>query len=107
MTELKSCPFCGGKAMCHPITMDIMCRDLLHTYWRVRCTECGTQIREETDRDKAIATWNRRAEHTATRISVPREGHTAIGHYECGECRGVVGAQDAHCKHCGARLVEP
>lgn len=46
-------------------------------------------------------------ERTAARISVPRDGHTAIGHYECGECRGVVGAQDAHCKHCGCRLVEP
>jgi len=58
------------------------------------------------DEREAIAAWNRRAEHTATRISVPREGHTSIGHYECGECRGVVGAQDAHCKHCGCRLVD-
>ena len=45
-------------------------------------------------------------EHTATRISVPLKGHTSIGHYECGDCRGVVGAQDAYCKHCGARLVD-
>ena len=44
---------------------------------------------------------------TATRISVPHEGHTAIGHYECGDCRCVVGAQDAYCKHCGVKLVEP
>lgn len=56
--------------------------------------------------DEFISGMNRMA-HTATRISVPHEGHTSIGHYECGECRGVVGAQDAHCKHCGARLVEP
>ena len=58
-------------------------------------------------REEAIAEWNRRAIPTATRISVPREGHTAIGHYECGDCRGEVGAQDAHCKHCGARFIEP
>ena len=46
-------------------------------------------------------------EHTATRISVPRDGHTAIGHYDCGDCHAEVGAQDAYCKHCGVRLVEP
>lgn len=56
--------------------------------------------------DEFISGMNRMA-RTATRISVPREGHTAIGHYECGECRGEVGAQDMFCKHCGARLVEP
>ena len=44
---------------------------------------------------------------TATRVKVPLKGHTSIGHYECGGCHGVVGAQDAYCKHCGARLVEP
>ena len=55
--------------------------------------------------EEFISGMNRMA-RTATRISVPREGHTAIGHYECGDCRGEVGAQDAHCKHCGARLVD-
>ena len=43
---------------------------------------------------------------TATRVKVPLKGHTSIGHYECGDCRGVVGAQDAYCKHCGCRLVD-
>ena len=42
---------------------------------------------------------------TATRVKVPHEGHTSIGHYECGGCRGVVGAQDGFCKHCGCKLV--
>lgn len=60
--KLLPCPFCGGKALAHPITMDVMCRDLLHTYWRVRCTECGVAMRDDTDREKAIAAWNRRAE---------------------------------------------
>ena len=108
MTELKSCPFCGGKAAIH-------C-DIPRFYgygYGVGCSnpDCiaysGYGMAAYEAKEDAISAWNRRAEHTATRISVPREGHTAIGHYECGGCRGVVGAQDAHCKHCGCRLVEP
>lgn len=45
-------------------------------------------------------------ERTAMRVSVPRQSHVALGHYECGECHGTVGAQDRYCKHCGARLED-
>ena len=43
---------------------------------------------------------------TAIRISVPRQSHVALGHYECGECHGTVGASDAFCKHCGTRMED-
>ena len=117
MSELKSCPFCGGKAH----LVDDYSSERNKTSYMVwhDCDGCegrsngyGHALNPwfETpwyaDKETAIAAWNRRAERTATRISVPREGHTAIGHYECGDCRGVVGAQDAHCKHCGAKLVD-
>lgn len=41
---------------------------------------------------------------TAKRVSVPRESHVALGHYECGACGAIVGAHDRHCRHCGAEL---
>ena len=43
---------------------------------------------------------------TAKRVSVPRRDHLSMGHYECGACGAVIGAQDAHCKHCGTRLED-
>lgn len=42
----------------------------------------------------------------AKRVSVPRESHVALGHYECGECGKTVDAGDKFCKGCGARLED-
>ncbi|HID5224844.1 Lar family restriction alleviation protein [Proteus mirabilis] len=53
MTELKKCPFCGGKAKSEKY---------LIVYWRVRCTKCFTLQTEMVASEKsAIAAWNRRA----------------------------------------------
>ena len=43
---------------------------------------------------------------TAERVSVPRQSHVALGHYECGECHTTVGPQDNYCRHCGSKLEE-
>lgn len=45
-------------------------------------------------------------ERKARRVSVPRESHVALGHYECGECGKTVDAGDKFCKGCGARLED-
>ena len=58
--ELLPCPFCGERALCHPLTMDARGRDLLHTYWLVRCTKCGARLEESTDRAMAVEAWNGR-----------------------------------------------
>ena len=55
--------------------------------------------------DEFISGMNRMA-HTARRVSVPRESHVALGHYECGECGKTVDAGDKFCKGCGAMLED-
>ncbi len=40
----------------------------------------------------------------AKRVSVPRESHVALGHYECGACGTIVGASDRYCRMCRAEL---
>ena len=56
MSELKRCPFCGGKA-------DVY-RDILSSY-RVAClkvVECsGGQVRWFESKGEAIEAWNKRA----------------------------------------------
>lgn len=45
-------------------------------------------------------------EKTAKRVSIPRESHVALGHYECGACGTIVGAQDRYCRMCRAELED-
>ena len=49
--ELKPCPFCGGEAKSF---------DKLDSAWNVWCPECLHQCNWRTDRETAIAAWNRR-----------------------------------------------
>jgi Lar family restriction alleviation protein len=62
MTELKPCPFCGGKAT---LRSDFGYKEGCQTAW-VRCT-CGADgpisdsCAGETETE-AIAAWNRRVE---------------------------------------------
>ena len=84
MSDLKPCPFCGGKAVIEHSGIDkTRSRDNgdLITTWRVYCPTCGTErkggvseyifCRNETlrlmspqydGRKQAIEAWNRRAE---------------------------------------------
>ena len=55
--------------------------------------------------EEFISGVNRMA-RTTKRISVPRESHVALGHYECGACGKTVDAGDKFCKGCGARLED-
>lgn len=55
MVELKSCPFCGGKA------------ELIKTsgysgnhYYYVRCFGCGIQTMQYSNKDVAADIWNKR-----------------------------------------------
>ena len=50
MTELKPCPFCGGKAeRCYG----------LGEHW-VKCSCCDASIRMNSFKENAIEDWNRR-----------------------------------------------
>lgn len=51
------CPFCAQDPIVEHDYYDHRARS--KTYW-VRCEECGFSLEDFTDRDSAIAYWNRR-----------------------------------------------
>ena len=91
MTDLLSCPFCGGAA---EVYYGVAAHDGTHAY----CTECEirtegykTKAGSTWDVDAAITAWNRRAlpavqpchvnetpksEHDASNVLTPAKGDT-------------------------------
>lgn len=53
-TELKPCPFCGGKADVYAVT------EYPHRV-NIRCVKCGMSGATYTNEKKAAAAWNTRA----------------------------------------------
>ncbi|HHR5806185.1 TPA: Lar family restriction alleviation protein [Providencia alcalifaciens] len=51
MSELKKCPMCGSNRI-HIVG---------YLYKRVSCKNCGTQSVGCSEKSRAIAAWNRRA----------------------------------------------
>lgn len=68
-SELKRCPFCGGKA--NAVEVEIETRhDGAYYMYKVKCIDCGASTKAfgngsrmgiKEGCDKAIAAWNRRA----------------------------------------------
>jgi Lar family restriction alleviation protein len=110
MSELKPCPFCGGKAIGAP-----SCRP--EWVYEIKCTDCGAKIKKlaicpSCARREAIEAWNTRAERTC--IVLEEFG----GDYVCDACGEVLrsGYDDPfeaiplerfkYCFGCGAKVVE-
>lgn len=55
-TELKPCPFCGGKA-------NIDCGNGIYEVYYVFCKKCKTRHPNRLTREDAIKFWNRRADN--------------------------------------------
>ena len=55
MSNIKPCPFCGGKAEALESTFCV---------WKVFCTECGANITLNTD-ENADVLWNKRVSEVA------------------------------------------
>lgn len=64
MTELKSCPLCGGDNI-GIIQADII---LGTQYWKIHCYECGCTQTPVSNKEDAIENWNTRHNpwHTGT-----------------------------------------
>lgn len=63
MSELKPCPFCGGKGeLCcwHGFMFFIFL--LGRTHYSVRCNHCACETVRSIDKQFVIDRWNRRVE---------------------------------------------
>lgn len=61
-SELKPCPFCGGKAYTktiHSKTNKIF-RKLINTYYYVKCLTCGCSTEVRDTRTEVKEKWNTR-----------------------------------------------
>ncbi|MBQ7732492.1 MAG: Lar family restriction alleviation protein [Synergistaceae bacterium] len=58
MNELKTCPFCDGKAKLWEGKKNFYPYD--YSY-RIICTKCHVMTNLFTSREEAVASWNRRA----------------------------------------------
>ena len=52
-TELKPCPFCGGKAV------------IFKYFWSVRCEDCLVETSIFETKEEATEAWNRRVNDDA------------------------------------------
>ena len=135
MSELKPCPFCGGKARPFELTWhagQFGAHMFEKPYWQVICGECKAAIGDFNSKAEAIATWNARAERTCyadevthrdCKYSVNRgwkertckqeergwgtEGDHARVWLTCGHDCMVPTVQDLpnYCPNCGAKVV--
>ena len=111
-SELKPCPFCGGKA----VIGGGGCRDYF-----VYCADCIATTRPAFTEAEAIAAWNTRADGYCA-FAQPtdltdgcallqertcRNTGNWTNHWECSECGKIYEwTTPNYCPNCGARVVQ-
>lgn len=70
MSDLKLCPFCGGRG----ITAQ---SPILERAWRVSCTACLAASSPHASEAEAIENWNRRAVGHALQAAIEHIEHMA------------------------------
>lgn len=98
MSELKTCPFCGGEAR-------------FETYGDAYCAvvcqscNCGTNTMSFDDSMRAVAAWNRRAERTCEMLPSDTET-TCTVHYRVNGCSVDYEYGYKRCSCCDADIVD-
>ncbi len=106
MSELKSCPFCGG---------DVRYEVMMDGAYSFACPDCGLNARFPecfTDREASTRIWNTRAERTCENTSMKSD------QWLCSECGGNYDIANIdldpdedigipnYCPNCGAKVSE-
>ena len=101
MTDLKPCPFCGGKANLREYQID----------FRVMCSECGCRAKLCSTEKEAVEAWNRREEtvkdQPAADVMEVRHGRWIEDHefFKCSECGYLTDYRLSNfCPDCGAKM---
>jgi len=114
MSNLKPCPFCGGKAetrhpeagfRCDNERFVVSCTDCNATRWN-KTTSQKCQVGFDTEVE-AIKAWNTRVENTCT---IEYEEHDECLEKDCFHlsCDHVADSsiKPKYCMECGAKVVE-
>lgn len=96
MSELKSCPFCGGEAR---VVKDGRWTDQSVIY-AVVCGECHAMSRWCESEEEAIEAWNTRAERTC------ENQYDNPSLFRCSECDDVREVWEPNfCPNCGVKVM--
>lgn len=112
MSELLTCPFCGGEAVLHPTyDMDTGAVDGWFAWCDNGTCECKPETGQFFTEAEAIAAWNTRAERTCKAIARQTPTGTTKG-YICSDCGKTLAASVGlypeipnYCPNCGAKVV--
>lgn len=109
MSELLSCPFCGGKAKLEHDTDGSVYIVLNHKDY---CFLDGVDTLQwfypfdgKTAEEVATEQWNRRVERTCEAIPRSTLSRNWLD-WECSECGQNLDAAVNYCPNCGAKVVE-
>ena len=61
MSEMKPCPFCGGKDL-ETVSLSVL---LDNNWWTVDCNDCAISGPMGRGEEKAIENWNKRGGETS------------------------------------------
>lgn len=115
-SELKSCPFCGGKAEPYKQEEQDYFATVKKTFFLfgVGCWDCGCQIYGYDTEQEAIAAWNTRAVRTC-KCDMGTDYYSGkLDQFFCSECNIGWFVDDGfakttkvnYCPNCGARVIQ-
>lgn len=106
MTELLSCPFCGGRQTYRKHDGGVWLTTTNHKRGCIM-RDALSFVAFGTEAE-AIAAWNTRAERTCECVAEyaksPIDGKTIVLH-RCSACHELMRPHMAYCPNCGAKMV--